>query len=433
MEYGACIELLYSKLPMYSRIGAAALKYDLSNTIKICTLLGNPHLSFKTIHIAGTNGKGSVSHMLASILQEAGYKTGLYTSPHLHDFRERIRINGNMIPKQQVIRFTEKMMPLVDAIEPSFFELTVGMAFDYFQQEHVDVAVIETGLGGRLDSTNVIHPELSIITSIGYDHMNLLGDTLDKIAFEKAGIIKENTPVVIGITDPETKPVFIEKALDKQAPIIFADDLWNSRAELLPGGKAIFTLTHHHKDLELIFESELGGLYQQENLRTTFVAIQELTKKGWSIPDQAIQDGFSKSKQNTGLMGRWEWLQQKPGVVLDVAHNSDGFKALLEQLKKIPLHHLYLILGFSKDKDIASLIELLPTTANLIFTQAHIPRALSAMELQEAAKEKDFKGPTFENVNLALEHALKQANEDDLIVVCGSIFVVGEVDRTRFQ
>ncbi|MEY3432538.1 MAG: hypothetical protein RL131_474 [Bacteroidota bacterium] len=433
MEYEACLELLYSKLPMYSRIGAAALKYDLSNTWALCNSLGNPERSFKTIHIAGTNGKGSVSHMLASILQEAGYKTGLYTSPHLHDFRERIRVNGKMIPQQDVVDFTEKILPNIESIEPSFFELTVGMAFDHFRKEQVDVAVIETGLGGRLDSTNIIRPEISVITNIGYDHMSLLGNTLDKIAFEKAGIIKEKIPVIIGSSHPDTKSVFIEKALALEAPIHFAEEEWDSQADPLAGGKASITLVDKNNQNTLRFESELGGIYQQENLRTAYASVVELQKLKWNIPAEAIQAGFAKSKQNTGLMGRWEWLQQNPGVVLDVAHNVDGFRVLLKQLEKTSFNKLYLIVGLSKDKDVTALISLLPSSANLLFTQAHIPRALSGEELRQMAQEKGIQGVSFDNVNEALRNAQSKATSNDLIVVCGSIFVVGEVDRTAFQ
>jgi dihydrofolate synthase/folylpolyglutamate synthase len=304
MDYQSCIEYLFSKLPMFSRTGAAALKMDLSNTIALCAALDNPQQHFKTIHVAGTNGKGSVSHMLASVMQEAGFKTGLYTSPHLKDFRERIRINGEMISPEQVVHFTENITPLIEALEPSFFEVTVAMAFDHFAKENIEVAIIETGLGGRLDSTNIIHPEMSIITNIGMDHVQLLGNTLGLIAGEKAGIIKANVPVVIGQTHVETATVFENKASQLYAPIVFADTIWKTAIQPASPGIISIALINIKDETARKFSADLSGNYQAENIRTVITAIDWLIEKGWEIKDDDIQRGIAFAKKNTGLHGR---------------------------------------------------------------------------------------------------------------------------------
>jgi len=437
MSYQDTIDYLYSRLPMFSRIGAAAIKKDLDNTLSICNFLGNPEKKFKTIHVAGTNGKGSTSHMLASIFQEAGYTTGLYTSPHLYDFRERIKVNGVMCSKDFVTSFTNKMKGLIDEIEPSFFELTVGMAFEYFAENKCDIAIIETGLGGRLDSTNVISPELSIITNIGWDHMALLGNTLPAIALEKAGIIKKETPVVISEAIPETKKVFEEKATAMEAPIYFSEDFLQLQSFQNNWQTALFEFNQplvHLLDAPLFtknftVECDLPGKYQYKNLKGVLVAVQLLSQMGWKLKAPKILSALKQVKKNTGLMGRWECIQENPRVILDVAHNEHGIKALLEQLETLHYQQLHIVTGMVKDKDIHAVLNLLPKNALYYFTQSHIPRALPANELAIIAKEIGILGSTHENVNTAITEATKNANPNDLIIVIGSIFLVAEVNR----
>ncbi len=437
MSYQDTIDYLYSRLPMFSRIGAAAIKNDLVNTISICKYLGNPEKKFKTIHVAGTNGKGSTSHMLASIFQEAGYTTGLYTSPHLYDFRERIKVNGEMCSKEFVTSFTNRMKVLIDEIEPSFFELTVGMAFEYFAEQKCDIAIIETGLGGRLDSTNVISPELSIITNIGWDHMALLGNTLPEIAAEKAGIIKKETPVVISEMIPETKTVFDEKAKALEAPIYYAEDFFQLQSFQNNWQTALFEFNQpliHLLDAPLFtknftIECDLPGKYQYKNLKGVLVAVQLLSQMGWKLKASKVLTALNKVKKNTGLMGRWECIQENPKVVLDVAHNEHGIKALLEQLDTLSYQQLHIITGMVKDKDINAVLNLLPKNANYYYTQSHLPRALPSNELAAIASAIGLKGLEFENVNIALDTAKKNANPNDLIIVIGSIFLVAEVTR----
>ena len=440
MSYQDTIEYLYSRLPMFSRIGAAAIKNNLDNTIAICTHLGNPQNKFKTIHIAGTNGKGSTSHMLASIFQEAGYTTGLYTSPHLYDFRERIKVNGEMCSKEFVTEFTHKIKGLIDEIEPSFFEITVGMAFDYFAQKKCDIAIIETGLGGRLDSTNVIEPTLSIITNIGWDHMALLGDTLPAIATEKAGIIKKEIPVIISELLPETKMVFEQKAQALNAPIYFAENFLALQSFQNNWHSALFEFNQpliHLLDAPLFtknftVECDLPGKYQYKNLKGVLVAVQLLSQMGWNFKANKVIAALNKVKKNTGLMGRWECIQENPRVILDVAHNEHGIQALLEQLATLHYQQLHIVTGMVKDKDVSAVLNLLPKNAKYYFTQSHIPRALSAIELSELANKVGLVGTTFDHVNTAIKEATKNANQNDLIIVIGSIFLVAEVDRNLF-
>jgi len=412
---------------MFSRIGAAAFKKDLTNTLEISEALGNPHKRFTSIHIAGTNGKGSVSHMLAAVLQTANYKTGLYTSPHLKDFRERIKVNGEMCDEDFIVTFVEKVKPLIEKIQPSFFEITVAMAFTYFAEQNVDVAVIEVGLGGRLDSTNVITPELCVITNIGFDHMNMLGDSLEKIAYEKAGIIKENIPVIIGETLPETKPVFEKVASEKHAPLIFAVNKryaadWNHNHNQLN-----VTVVEKEKDEHITYRLDLPGIYQRKNLVTVLETIKCLQKKGWKIEDEQIHKGLSQAKKITGLHGRWEVIHQKPTVVLDVAHIVDGIKQLVEQIELSTYNDLHIIIGMVKDKEIEKILEQLPKFAKYYFTKAQIPRALPPTELALKAARLELKGNIYNDVNTALKEALQHANEEDLIIVCGSVFLVGEL------
>ena len=429
MNYAETLEYLFSKLPMYSRIGAAAYKTDLHNTIALLEHIGNPHQSIRTIHIAGTNGKGSVSHMLAAILQAAGYKTGLYTSPHLKDFRERIRIDGTMIPEHTVIDFTESIRPAIESIEPSFFELTVAMAFDHFAKAQVDIAVIETGLGGRLDSTNVINPELSIITNIGWDHMNLLGDTLDKIAFEKAGIIKKNTPVVIGEQMPETMPVFLDKAKNMQAPLTWSGTNYRIQSHRQHSNRLIAEVIETGSLHTSPYSLDLTGIYQLKNLLTVLESVNILRTSNWNITDHALRNALDNVKTITGFSGRWEVLQNDPMLVLDVAHNTHGLAQVLEQLRLTPHKKLHIVLGMVNDKQIDDVLRMLPTSANYYFTQASIPRALPSHLLKEQAMAVGLEGLEYRDVNNAIEEALKRADPNDLILVTGSIFLVGEVRR----
>ena len=435
MTYPQTLDYLFSQLPMYSRVGAVAYKEDLHNAIAICGALNDPQNKFRSIHIAGTNGKGSTSHMLAAILQEAGYKTGLYTSPHLKDFRERIKINGKMVSKSFVTDFVTRTKSLVEEIQPSFFELTMAMAFDYFSQQKVDIAIIETGLGGRLDSTNIITPILSVITNIGFDHMNILGDTLVKIAKEKAGIIKTGVPVVIGEYTHETKVVFDNKATQCNAPIYFSQDEY-SITDIHPGMRQLDCSIKNIANAEPNFYSlDLNGLYQLNNLRTTLGAEKELQKQGFLITESMKKNALANVKKLTGLHGRWELISDNPFVVLDVAHNEDGIRQVLSQTKKMLevinkatlKNKLHFVIGMAKDKEVAKVLSLLPKDANYYFTAAHIPRALPSLELLMKAAEFGLQGFHFEDVNEAIQAAKNHAGQNDLIVVCGSVFLVGEV------
>lgn len=428
MNYPETLAYLYEQLPMFSYIGAAAYKKDLDNTIAICNALNNPHKKFKSIHIAGTNGKGSVSHMLAAIFQTAGYKTGLYTSPHLKDFRERIKIDGKMCSENFVVDFTEKVQSLIDELQPSFFEITVAMAFEYFAEEKVDVAVIETGLGGRLDSTNIILPELSIITNIGYDHMNILGNSLGEIAYEKAGIIKKNIPAVIGEVIFETKEVFQSSAKQKKAPLIFAQENFYVQDFNYDDNVLKAEVVDVHKNEHHVYTLDLPGVYQIKNVVTVLESVHQLQLKNWNIKQRDVDNALKKVKRLTGLHGRWEKIHDKPTVIMDVAHNIDGIKQLIEQLELVAYNELHMIIGFVKDKDVSGILAMLPKTANYYFTKSQIPRALDENELGEKAKEFDLVGNCFDNVNTALKAAITHAEKDDLILICGSVFLVGEVN-----
>jgi dihydrofolate synthase/folylpolyglutamate synthase len=428
MDYPKTIEYLFTRLPLFSRIGAAAYKADLSNIQALCKQLGNPENKFKSIHVAGTNGKGSTSHMLAAILQKSGYKTGLYTSPHLHDFRERIRINGHMIPENNVVGFTELIQDLIEQIEPSFFEITVAMAFDWFAKEEIDIAVIETGLGGRLDSTNIIIPEVSVITNISYDHMDLLGETLQKIAFEKAGIIKTGIPVVIGEEQAGVKNVFLQVASEKGSPIHFASRKrfpgeWKTEKQLL-----FVQLTEVHNNTKKNFYLDLPGLYQLKNIVTVAEVISILNQKGFLIPDLAMQQALKQVKSLTGLHGRWDILHENPLIVTDVGHNEEGMKAIAKQIENTTHEELHLIIGIVKDKSVQKILRHLPAMANYYFTRAQIPRALPETELASIAESIGLKGRSFPNVKQALEAAVLNANPKDLVLVCGSVFLAGEVN-----
>jgi dihydrofolate synthase/folylpolyglutamate synthase len=429
-SYQETLDYLYSQLPMFQRTGPAAYKNNLDNTNLLDELYNHPHRAFKTIHVAGTNGKGSVSHMLASVLQEAGYKTGLYTSPHLKDFRERIKINGQMIPEQQVTEFVSDFRQKNESLrmEPSFFELTVAMAFDYFRKEQVEVAVIEVGLGGRLDSTNIITPEVSVITNISFDHTGLLGDTLEKIAGEKAGIIKPGIPVVVGETSPEYDFVFKRVAAEKQASLTFADQIYTAGySMLLPEGKQML---HIRKGEEMAFDNlkvELLGIYQRMNVPTVLQTIAVLQGNGWLITREQIYNGLSYVIKNTGLMGRWQIIGHNPMVVCDTGHNPAGIKLVVEQIKNTPWKQLHIVMGMVNDKDQDEVLSLLPPNATYYFTRARIPRATLPEELLAKASRFGLHGKCYQTVPEALAEARANSGIQDLIFVGGSTFVVAEI------
>jgi len=389
---------------MYQRVGKAAYKANLNNTLKLAQYLDNPELAFKSVHVAGTNGKGSSSHMLASILQEAGYKVGLYTSPHLIDFRERIRINGVMISKRTVSAFITKHKTFFETNQLSFFEMTVGLAFDYFRKEKVDIAIIEVGLGGRLDSTNIILPEVSVITNIGLDHTQFLGNSLAEIASEKAGIIKPDIPVVIGETTQETKRVFENISEEKNAPIRFAEDETTAQ-----------------------YKSDLKGGYQALNQRTVLIALEELKMKGWKISESHIENGLTQVVKNTGLMGRWQILQDAPKIICDTAHNKEGLQLVIPQLIKEPFEKFHVVLGMVSDKNLDDVLPLFPKNARYYFCKPNVPRAMKAGLLKTEATKYGLNGEVFESVSSAFRIAKMQASKQDLIYVGGSTFVIAEV------
>lgn len=407
---------------MFQRIGADAYKPGLDTSRRLDDLLGNPHRNYKTIHIAGTNGKGSVAHTLASVLQKSGYKVGLYTSPHLIDFRERIRINGDMIPEANVTNFVDRYLSCHFDGHPSFFELTMMMAFDYFSQEKVDIAVIEVGLGGRLDSTNIITPILSVITNISFDHTQFLGDTLPKIAFEKAGIIKHRIPVVIGEAEGDVRDVFANVAQTNEAPIIFAQD--NPQVESF--GRLGNYLNLKTKQFGNI-EDELTGECQIHNANTILHAISSLKKLGLNITDNAVKEGFHNVCQISGLKGRWMEINDKPRVICDTGHNIGGFTYIVHQLKNENYTNLHIIIGFVNDKDIDHILEILPRNAKYYFTQASIPRALNCDTLSNKASEKGLYGGTFKSVVSAYQDAINKCADTDMVYIGGSTFVVADI------
>lgn len=423
MSYQQTLDYLYKNLPMFQRVGAAALKNDLTNTWALCEFLGNPQTKFKSIHIAGTNGKGSSSHMLASVLQSAGYKTGLYTSPHLKEFTERIRINGEEIDKDFVIDFVERVKPAIEQLSPSFFEITVAMAFDYFAQSKIDIAVIEVGLGGRLDSTNVITPMLSLITNISWDHKDLLGDTLQKIASEKAGIIKSMVPVVISERQPETDHVFESKATELSSKIVFASDIFAveriSNEQLQVNGKG--EMIHLTLDLR--------GMYQAKNIKGVLACMDELRSQGFILTVEQVLHGLKNVVTQTGLKGRWQKIGEHPLMICDTGHNEAGIREVVTQISQTPHRKLHIVLGLVKDKDISAVLNLLPKEARYYFCQATIPRAMEAEELAQKAGLVNLKGVIIKDVNEAIRTARKNSERDDLIFIGGSTFVVGEIEN----
>ena len=414
---------MYQALPMFQRVGAAALKNDLSNTIRLCEDLGNPQLKFKSVHVAGTNGKGSSSHMIAAIMQAAGYKTGLYTSPHLKEFTERIRIDGREVDQHFIVDFVNRVKASIELIKPSFFELTVAMAFDYFARQEVDIAIIEVGLGGRLDSTNVILPEVSLITNISFDHMDLLGDTLEKIASEKAGIIKSKIPVVISEMQEEVKSVFTEKAKALDAPIQFANDHIHLRT-----GSDGLTAFHSGKRWLKHVHPQLRGDYQRKNIPGVLYIILTLREKGFKVPDESIRKGIEQVVTITGLKGRWQKLGESPLIICDTGHNSGGIREVVNQIRLTKHDHLHFVLGMVKEKDITHVLDLLPRDATYYFCQAKIPRALEAGLLAASAKEAGLQGQIIPDVNEAVRTAVKAAQHNDMVFIGGSTFVVAEVD-----
>jgi dihydrofolate synthase / folylpolyglutamate synthase len=430
MTYKATLDFLYAQLPMFQRIGAAAYKPDLSNTIALCQALKNPYENLKCIHVAGTNGKGSTSHMLASIFQEAGYKVGLYTSPHLLDFRERIKINGKLISKKFVVDFTQQNLELFEKIKPSFFEMTVALCFQYFKEKKVDIAIIETGLGGRLDSTNVINPLLSVITNISLDHTSLLGSTISQIAFEKAGIIKKNTPVVIGEKQNESSTVFLKTAQEKNAKLTFASLNYKINADAIFYSKRQLKRNYLIQQSKNTFElkSELCGNYQSKNIATVLQSIEafKAINTEFKISKKTILNGIENVITNTGLLGRWQVVNSKPLTICDTGHNEAGIKEIVQQLKSIPYKQLHFIVGMVNDKDIAKVLSLLPKTAIYYFTKAKIPRALDQKILQDLAKEKKLKGEVYKDVKTAYNAVKKIAKSKDLIFIGGSTFIVAD-------
>lgn len=431
MSYEQTLNYLYQQLPMYQRIGPAAYKANLDNTLALADYLNHPEKKFKSIHIAGTNGKGSVAHMLASVLQEAGYKTGLATSPHLRDFRERIKINGHLIPEKEIIGFVNKHKAFFEKIKPSFFEMAMALTFDYFAKQHVDLAVVETGLGGRLDSSNIITPELSVITNIGLDHMHLLGDTLEKIAAEKAGIIKTHIPVVIGRTQYEVQHVFEDMAQKNSAPLIMAEKLFQIKSIescVTNNADALKVCLMDHQRKEKEFTLDVCGTYQAENLVTVLAAIHTLNAyKGFTIDGQSVEEGVRNVKRNTGLLGRWQRISRSPDVICDAAHNEDGMAYVVRQLHSAPHERLHMVIGMVDDKERSGIMKLLPKNAVYYFCRPAVPRGLDEKILANEALSFGLSGKAYSSVPNALAAARNEAGSGDLIFVGGSTFVVAEV------
>ena len=431
-SYAATLAYLYDRLPMFSKVGDSAIKKDLTNTLKLCKSLGNPEKKFRSVHIAGTNGKGSTSNMLAAILQEAGYKTGLYTSPHLLDFRERIRVNGEMIPQEEVIRFVEANKALIESIQPSFFEVTVAMAFHYFAEQQVDIAIIETGLGGRLDSTNVIHPILSLITNISLDHVHILGNTLEEIAGEKAGIIKENVPVILSEKSEATTHVFTNKASETNSKLIFASEEWDieivekNNDRLLLKSDRIPGIEEDNPTSGDRFTLDLPGTYQVRNLKGVFSAIDELCHQGYQINKQDVLRALERVKELTGLRARWQTLSTNPLIICDTGHNEAGWREVLANIQQTHYENLHMVIGVMRDKNAAKLFEVLPQNASYYFCNADFERALPAEDLAKQGASYNLHGLPYPNVLAAVKIAIQNAKENDLVFIGGSTFIVAE-------
>ena len=428
MNYQQTLDYMFSKLPMFQREGKAAYKADLNNTLALDKHLEHPHRKFRSIHIAGTNGKGSVAHILASILQTSGYKVGLYTSPHLKDFRERLRVNGEKISEKAVVEFVEKNKKIIEKIKPSFFEITVAMAFDYFAGQNTDIAVVEVGLGGRLDSTNIITPLLSIITNIGIDHTEFLGHSLEEIAYEKASIIKKNVPVIIGEKQAQIKQIFIEKSQKEKASVYFADDIYSSAHSLLTTeNKQCLNIFKNGKLLYKNLKTDLLGMYQKKNIITSLQAVDILKEQGINIKNENIYEGIENVTERTGLLGRWQILNRNPLIICDTGHNEDGIAQVIKQIEATPYKHLHIVFGVVNDKNIDAILELLPKNASYYFTRANIPRALDENVLAKKASLSGLQGKTYPTVKEALDYAKANAKTNDLIFIGGSTFVVAEV------
>jgi dihydrofolate synthase/folylpolyglutamate synthase len=430
MTYKETIEFLYERLPVYHRIGKAAYKADLNSTIALDNYFKNPHRRFMSVHIGGTNGKGSVSHMIASVLQEAGYKTGLYTSPHLLDYRERIKVDGKMIPEEEVVSFVEKHYNILDSVKSSFFEMSVAMAFDYFARSAVEIAVIEVGLGGRLDSTNIITPVLSVITNIGHDHMDLLGNTLEKIAAEKAGIIKKHVPVIISEKQDIVNDVFIKSAAAQSSDLLFAEDLYKCRLgdPDMISGKRTYSLVNVVNERIINGETPLGGDYQEKNIPVVAGAA-EILRDDLRISEENFIDGISKTILNTGLIGRWQILSREPMMICDTGHNMEGLEYVLAQIKRYPKDKLHMVIGFVNDKDLNGVLDLFPTDAVYYFTKASVPRALDEKVLKAEAYRFGLKGDSYTDVSTAVNSAITNAGKNDFIFFGGSTFLVADVLR----
>jgi dihydrofolate synthase / folylpolyglutamate synthase len=428
MTYGQTLDFLFSQLPAYHRIGKAAYKGDLGTTIALDNYLGNPHRKYTAIHIGGTNGKGSVSHMTASVLQEAGYKTGLYTSPHLRDFRERIRVNGEMMHENSVVEFVEKHKEAFAVLKPSFFEMTVAMAFEYFAENAVDVAVVEVGLGGRLDSTNIITPVLSVITNIGHDHMDLLGDTPGKIAYEKAGIIKKDVPVLISETQPSVKDIFVSKAAGSGSVISFADERFSCSLNEFDcsTGERGYSVADRKAIKKYYGTTVLCGDYQSCNIQAIF-AVFKCLESLFRVSESNITEGIRKVVLNTGLEGRWQILNKEPLTICDTAHNKEGLEFVIGQIRTAPKSALHIVLGFVNDKDLGSVLPLFPADAKYYFTKASVPRAMNENMLRTEAARFGLAGNSYPDVKTALAKAVEQAEKSDMIFIGGSTFVVAEV------
>jgi dihydrofolate synthase / folylpolyglutamate synthase len=426
--YAQALDYLYTTLPMFQRIGSIAYKADLTNTLRLCEVVGNPQTKFKSIHVAGTNGKGSTSHMLASVFQSAGYKTGLYTSPHLKDFTERIKINGLPVSPDYIVDFVSRMESVLEEVKPSFFETTVAMAFEYFAKEKVDIAIIEVGLGGRLDSTNVITPELSVITNIGWDHKDILGDTLEKIASEKAGIIKKNVPVVVSERQIGIDTIFLNKALAEQAPVYFAtDDYHVDRYD--ERGEVYLRIVKNGSTVLDELRLPLQGFYQQKNIAGVLKAIELMQTLGWRISTEAVRHGLVNVTNQTGLKGRWQKLGERPLTICDTGHNQDGMQEIVKQIRAQQYAKLHMVIGMVKDKDINAVLKLLPTEAEYYFCEAKIPRALNVSLLKEQARAIGLNGVDIKDVNEAIKEARRKAKPEDMIFIGGSTFVVAEIEN----
>jgi len=426
MNYEETIAYLYHRLPAFHRVGGAAMKAGLTNITALCSALGDPHTHFKSIHVAGTNGKGSTSHMLSAILQSAGYKVGLHTSPHLKSFTERFKINGCPCSEETICAFVAENRGLIEKIQPSFFEISVALAFDYFAKEKVDIAVIEVGLGGRLDSTNIITPILSVITNISLDHTEFLGNTLPLIAAEKAGIIKPHIPVVVSETHPETEPVFRAKATEADSKIVFGDQQYEIIQSTLEKGKRVITVKSVRGETRNL-AIDLLGVYQTKNVLGVLQAVDELKMLGWELSDQQVNEGLANATKLSQLKGRWQVLQEQPIVIADVAHNYGGLNETLSQLRQYEYTQLRFVLGFVKDKDVAGVLELFPKDAHYYFCAADLPRSLPADELKKIGNDLGLKGNAFASVHAALEAAQTESSPADFIYVGGSTFVVAEV------